>query len=300
LEWVAAGAGAAIGREISAGIPGWTGQGEVWSGSWRWWPDRPRVAASLAGPAIGLVSGTWRIDVAREVQSYRAPDGGTIREKQLSGGVSVENWLTPNLRYDIGAGLEAWDDRARTVSGRMTIDRRWLDDRLAASAAFQAHVPLGSTSSFRSMRLMVTLRTDTPRPPHRVVSMAHAGVEGVTGGAPRALWPGAGEGLARARLLRAHPLLNGGIIAGPAFGRSLAFATIETTRWLEGSLLAPIGIAVFGDAARVWRRDSPVGAAFQLDAGIGLRVRGSSRTFRIDFGWGLREGGHALTFGYTP
>src|SRR5204862_7999049 len=49
-EWAVASAQAGLDREISATIPGATGQGEVWMAGWRWWEDRPRVAVSFAAP----------------------------------------------------------------------------------------------------------------------------------------------------------------------------------------------------------------------------------------------------------
>ena len=48
--------------------------------------------------------------------------------------------------------------------------------------------------------------------------------------APFAVWPGAGTGHGRDVLLRAHPLLDDGVIRG-VFGRRLAHAGTEWRRW---------------------------------------------------------------------
>ena len=59
--WLAVGARAAIGREVRATVPGWSGHGEVWKGSWRWWSNRPRLAMDFTAPRVGLVRGVARV-----------------------------------------------------------------------------------------------------------------------------------------------------------------------------------------------------------------------------------------------
>jgi hypothetical protein len=119
-----------------------------------------------------------------------------------------------------------------------------------------------------------------------------------------ALWPGAGDGHARAPLLRAHPLLHEGVINGPAFGERLTYATGEIQRWtgLRGSWL-PVRFAIAGfvDLARASRRaPAASGDPFQIDAGIGVRVKvpGQKGTLRVDIGRGVRDAAQALTLGW--
>jgi hypothetical protein len=297
-EWVWQGAETAINREVSSKVPGWSGQGEVWSVAWRWWPERPRAAFSFAAPSTGRLRGVWRIDLQQEAQSYRA-GAHTFREKRRSGGIALADWLAPNLRYEVSAGLDAWDDR-RTVSGGIAVERRWLHDRAELSLGARVYLPIANASGFRSTQATVSYRTSTA--PRGVVTLVRAGADGITTHGPRGLWPGAGEGLVRAPLLRAHPLLDGGVVAGPAFGRRLAYATVETTRWLDRPMALPIGVALFADAAHASRRDGgTTGRPLQIDAGIGIRIRvpGGDRSLRIDYARGLRGAGQALTIGYA-
>jgi hypothetical protein len=92
-------------------------------------------------------------------------------------------------------------------------------------------------------------------------------------------------------LLRAHPLLADGVIQGPAFGRTLQFATAEAARWFSRPALLRLAVAGFVDAARARRQQTDV------DAGTGVRVRvpGIDETLRADIARGIRDGAWAFT-----
>src|SRR5439155_6568525 len=85
---------------------------------------------------------------------------------------------------------------------------------------------------------------------------AMAVAERASADAPLALWSGAGEGRVREPLLRAHPLLAGGVVnAGPGspFGRTVVSTSIEGRRWLDRPRLVQCAIATFADTARTSR-----------------------------------------------
>lgn len=127
-----------------------------------------------------------------------------------------------------------------------------------------------------------------------------AGVETVSDRAPLALWPGAGEGRARSALLRAHPLLRDGVVTGPVFGHGLAYANVEAQRQLKTSWPVGLAVAGFADLARATRTSTPAADNWQLDAGIGLRVKvpGQKGALRVDVARGVRDGAHAFTIGW--
>src|SRR5262249_19856579 len=107
-----------------------------------------------------------------------------------------------------------------------------------------------------------------------------------------------GDGRARQPLLRAHPLLNDGIIEGPMFGRHVSTVSAEAVQWR--SLQAPIsvGLAAFADFARATDRlPGATGEPVQLDAGGGVRRRlpGSDGAFHLDVARGLRDGDMAVS-----
>ncbi len=130
-----------------------------------------------------------------------------------------------------------------------------------------------------------------------------SGLTHATARAPLDLWPGAGTGFGREPLLRAHPLLDHGVIAGPAFGRRLAHATVEFAPVLVTRAAATLRLAAFVDSARVWERLRPGDAgAWHADAGTGLRLSlpGRAGRVRLDLARGLRDGRMAVSAAWDP
>ena len=313
IEWAAAGMQAALDRELAITVPGWSGQGDLWTGSWRWWDHRPRVAFSFATPHAGTLPGVWRVEGSWEVQTYGLPggraNGPTLRQERAHGGVAIADWLNGNLRYELTAGLDSWNGARRTASVGALLDRRWARDRLSIAADATVGMPLTTDPGFRSAGLRVMFRSSTTDTGRQVNAASGAsvgalvltgGINAVSAATPLALWPGAGEGHARRALLRAHPLLVDGVISGPMFGERLAYANAEAQHWFEKPLLVRIGVAAFTDVARVWRPLSSTGNPFQVDVGLGLRLRvpGRQGILRVDYGRGIRDGADALTFGW--
>ncbi len=297
-EWTAAGVQAVVDREIAADIPGGTGQGELWAASWQWWRDRPRVAASFSAPVVGL-RGALRVDGAWDVQSYET-DGSIMREEHSIGALTFSQWATAGLYYSLSAGLSSWSSGNRTVSVGGLVEPRFLGDRLSLAAAGMHSTPLGTSGpSFRSGSLGVSFVSSAE--PAGLVGRALVSLDIATSGAPLAFWGGAGEGRARPGLLRAHPLVERGTVAGPVFGRRVSIASAELTRWFAPPSLPRVGVAGFVDAAGAWRRlPGASGQSVQIDAGAGLRLRlpGRYATLRVDYGRGLRDGAHAVTVGW--
>jgi hypothetical protein len=115
------------------------------------------------------------------------------------------------------------------------------------------------------------------------------------------LWPGAGAGHARSVLLRAHPLLEDGVIVGEVFGRRLGHGGLELERWLPAGV-GPLRLALvaFADWAASGRRMASRGSSAQIDVGAGMRVGlpGQSGLLRVDAARGLVDGSFALSMGW--
>jgi hypothetical protein len=115
--------------------------------------------------------------------------------------------------------------------------------------------------------------------------------------APQSLWSGAGTGHARRLLLRAHPLLDDGVIVGDVFGPRLIHAGFEWRRGIASLGPLSLQLAAFGDAARASHPDRSSTA--HLDVGMGLRVRiAGEGTMRLDFARGLDDGRQAASVGW--
>ena len=301
-EWIAASVRAGLDREIAATIPGPTGQGEVWTASWRWWEDRPRVAVSFAAPRRGRLPGVWRVDGSWDTQTYALATiaGEHVRESRVHGAVSFSSWMASHMRYSFTGGIDSWNGARRDALLGASLEHRSSGDRVSLATEATRWVPLSGDRGFSSLAARVQLRASAAA--QRWEHHAVAGVERTTDTAPLALWGGAGEGRVRSPLLRAHPLLTGGIVnAGgdSAFGRTLMSGTIEARRWLDRPRLPQIGFAMFSDVARS-SRSSVNESLFNVDVGAGVRIRvpGWQSALRVDVAHGLRDGRHALTLGW--
>ena len=303
MEWAGAGARAAINREIGVEIPGQTGQGETWSASWRWWNNRPKVAAGFAAPRIAGLFGVWRVDGSWETESYTTGAPDLLHETHGHGALTVSDWISGAVRYSLSAGVDSWGS-LKAVSAGAALERRWLDDRLALTATATHWQPVAGgdqVSSFNTLGAEARLSSSTALRGWRY--QATAGMDRVSDNAPLTLWPGAGEGWARTPTLRAHRLLDDGAIdvsGGSAFGRSLGYGNVEAQRWLERPAIVKLGFAGFVDVARANRQLTSGPGIAQTDLGGGLRLRwpGDSRVLRIDVARGLHDGATALTVGW--
>jgi predicted double-glycine peptidase len=302
IGWTAAGLRAAVDREATVSLPGFSGQGDLWSASWRWWPNRPRAAFEVAAPRPAGLPGIWRVGGSWDAETYANGGGAAVvtRQTHAHGGLDVGDWATPNLRYSLGTGLDVWDGTRKAASVSGALERRLFRDRLAMIVDAAKWMPLQGGTGFSAIGARATAHSTTPR--HDWGYGAALGVQRVGDEAPLDLWPGAGDGHARAPLLRAHPLLDGGIIdtsTRSAFGRSLIYANLDAQHWFAQPSVLRLGLGAFIDAARSSRRISN-GSVGLVDAGFGLRVKlpASDRILRVDLAHGLADRSMALTVGW--
>ena len=299
--WAVSAAETIVNRELTIEVPGTTGQGELWTASWRWWNDRPRAALSFAMPHAGWLPGVWRVEGSWERQTYGigTSAGAAVREERAHGDLSIADWLTADLRYEISAGMDSWNGTRRAASLGGRLERRLFEDRLSIAADATTWVPMSGDPAFHTAGVRATFHSSTASTGW--VALAGGGFNAASASAPLALWGGAGDGHARAPLLRAHPLLHDGIISGPIFGQRLAYGNGEVLRWIGTSSLVRVAIAGFVDLAAASQRGAAAtGEPFQIDAGVGLRLRvpGQRGTLRVDVGHGVRDANNALTFGW--
>ena len=194
--------------------------------------------------------------------------------------------------------------RAASIGG--SLERRWLGDRLAVSGTATSWLPIAgdaAVTGFDAIGTRVSVGTHPVARGWRF--LAAAGVDRVSDNAPMTLWPGAGEGWARSPLLRAHPLLDDGVIdvsGRTVFGRSVRYASAEAQRWLDRPVLTRVGVAAFVDVAQASRQLTPTtDGRTQADVGTGLRIRlpGDARILRVDFAHGIRDGANAFSLGWV-
>lgn len=302
---VALAARTAIQRELRLDVAAPTGSGELWSAAWRWWEARPRVTFGLAVPAVpglpGVVSvqGLWEHASYAVVERSGSGDASrVVRQERRRASFGLADWATGRLRWTAGAAMDRWDDDSHAAVDA-GLEMHVAGDRVAFRLDAAAWTPIGSGRRFATSAASVALRSTTAstRPQWSAVG----GLSAATSASPYDLWPGAGVGLARTPLLRAHPLLDDGVVTGVAFGRQLAHASLEYQHPLATRPIGTLLAAAFLDTARAWRGTAGRAAGQgQVDVGAGLRVAlpGAVGTLRLDLARGLADGRMVLSAGW--
>jgi len=304
---LATGLRAALQREVALTAVSPFHLGETVSASWRWWELRPQVAFRFAGPIEIGPPAIWTVDVAWQEESFRPSVVGRPDRDPLAGGpthiveerrgavIGTSIWLEPWIRAHMRGGTERWDGRGSFIRTGAGFDIRAAGDLFGFATNVDGWHSLDGRPGFARITADVAFKT---RPELQgVVLTLRAGLESVDLEAPSTLWPGAGTGFARQNLLRAHPLLDDGVITGPAFDRQLATGGAELVYWLNIGSGFRFGGAGFLDLARTWgvrRADSLV------DIGFGLRLGTSAReaVLRIDVATGLDDDEFAVSAGW--
>jgi len=301
---VAAAARAWLWHEIELDVAAPSGSGELWTVAWRWWEARPRLAFALAVPAAFRLPGVTTIEGFWERQSYATPTlegSGTAaihREERRRAALSVADWATSHVRWEAGAAFDRWAQDSH-LSVDAALDLRLADDRVSIGIDTAAWAPIGSGGRFVRGGVSSAWRStrDSDRPSWSIL----AGLAATSAAAPFDLWSGAGTGHARTPLLRAHPLLDAGVISGSVFGRRLVHGTVEYQHPLLTAHGGAIRLAAFADTARAWRQigddDRP---PWHTDVGAGIRVAlpGNGSTIRVDVARGLRDRRVVLSAGW--
>ena len=285
-------------REAAVTIVSPSGSGEAWTASLRWWEHRPKVAFGYEAPTP--FGGIWGVSVFDERQAY-ADTRGAFDESQRRASFHITNWTLAGLRWEASVALDRFSGadghsslRAAATAGGLRY--RFLGERAftelgAGLWAGQVKTwTLGVGSEWRS-----TVRNEGN------VVIARAVDSIAAPNAPFALWPGAGTGQGRDGLLRAHPLIDDGVIRNAVFGRHVINGGLEGRHWMQPAHKpVRLGPAIFVDAGRAFRGlDSSV-ERWQYDVGAGFRLAiPGSGVLRIDVAHGLRDGRNAVSMGWS-
>lgn len=292
------GARALVSDEARIDVHGALGQGERFGVAWRWKPARPSVAFGAAFPAPAWLPGIVAFDALWERQTYAMAGPGPNGEREQDRRrlvIGLSDWATSRLQWHVRAGTDRFDRRAH-ATGDAGLEVRLAGDRVAVSASGQGWLPSGAGERFGAARAAVAFRsTSASRRPAWFFTTA---VEAATTQAPLAVWPAAGTG-GRGSLLRAHPLLEADVVAGPLFGRRVSTSTLEYWRPIRDVFGQGLYLAAFSDAARAWHRlDRPGASRLYLDAGLGVRLTTFGGTLRADVARGVRGGGTTWSAGF--
>ena len=285
---------AAIDREVRVAIGSVTGGGEAFGVGWRWWERRPALAVTMSMPSPNdRVGAVWTVNAEYDQQTYGGID---VEERRRSATFSAADWIGDRWRWEAGAGVARWSGRDLSVGVNGGLARHAADDRWRIQSALQVYaggVDTASASLFSEWR--------SKGAPQGTVWHARGGLDLTGDSAPLSLWPGAGTGHGRSPLLRAHSLLDDGIIQEGVFGRTLAHGGIEWRRWIQpGVRIWRIAPAVFIDVARAWRTTDGFDTRAHADVGAGVRMNvPGGGALRVDVARGLRDGKMAVSAGWS-
>lgn len=253
-----------------------TATGDAARAFWRWQPNRPQVSLAAAAPrALGL-PGIVTAEVLWEEQSYRvrpgAREGAVIREGRTRASLSLYDWWRADSKLGVSLAIDESSGRGRSLSISGSADQRFAGDRVSVSGRLSGWAR-GSGPPFYagSLRLSARSRVTVGEGPLLRLDLTY---EAASARAPLALWAGAGTGLGRDLLVRAHPLVHDGIVDGRSFGRQILRGGVEGEA--PAVHLGPVRLsaALFVDSARVLAPLPDVSSRQTfVDLGAGLRVR---------------------------
>lgn len=298
-DWAVVGGRAVFAGDLKVDVAGPFGAGEVFSGTFRWAQNRPKIGFGLAVPGLGPLPGITGFEGFWERQMYAVPstDALAVRETRQRAGIAVADWATSWLAWRAGTAFDRFSE-GNTMAVNAGVDLRLWNDLVAVLAGTEMWTRTDNGARFTSTDLLATWRSSRePLSPWTAL----AGTTIATDGAPLALWPGASAGRGRGILLRAHPLHDDGIVTSEVFGRRIVYTSVERQHPLKTLKIATIGVAGFVDAAKVWQRPDDLGSSrFHVDVGGGLRINAprAGGMIRLDLGYGLRDGEAQLSAGW--
>jgi hypothetical protein len=290
LQLAATGLRAATDREVVLRVASPSGGGELWTGSWRWWENRPRGSVGLSAPSA--YGGIWSVEGFGERQTYGFSDA-QISERRRGVLLSAADWITGTIRIGGGLAFDRWDSGGTgSVLGGVARSFGSSHGIVAVDGQVMAGIHRAAVVNAGAEWKSTVERTGSGW-------LLRGGFSAATARAPLALWPGAGTGQGRDPLVRAHPLLHDGVIRG-VFGRRLAHGSAEWRLW-RGPVFKVVRVApaAFVDLARAFNPPAFGDGRAHVDVGAGLRIAvPGAGVLRVDLAKGLRDGATALWFGW--
>ena len=282
-----------------------TGQGELWTGHWRWEYARPRVLLRVDRPAaLGLqgvlgIEGAWeRVRLALDTTATTG-----VEDTWRSVSVGFGGWVTAGIRPMAAIRVERWSANRDYLAVSAGAELRARGDRFTVSASTEHAAPLSAHPSYSRASARALWASSLGL--GRAAWSTRLGFEWVTTDAPLGSWPMAGGDLSWAIPLRAERFARGARLRGRMAGRGIIHAGLAGDVPVEriGPIILAAGL--FLDGARVVAAADGTGEdRFYLDGGAGLRIgvaEGELGVLRIDLARRLRgDRRSALTVGVHP
>jgi hypothetical protein len=292
LSLAAIGLSAAVSRELRITTGSVFGGGERINVVWRFWPRRPRLAATIEAPAPW--GGLWSAEAYSERQPFDAPQ--VPRAERTGARLRVSDWATARWRWTLAGGVDEWSGSGARGAAGASLHFASVDGRIDSSV--DANLWSGG-SSYATTHINLRAQSSTDR--QGLVYSVLVGVETASPMTPMNLWPAGDTGHVHGTLLRAHPVLSEGRLRVERLGRAFAHGSIEARRWWRITGPVRAAAAAFTDIGRTaWRADDE--PRTDVDVGVGGRfvVAGIPGVFRADLARGLRDATTAISLLYEP
>lgn len=299
LYWGIVGARAAIARDLPLTFASLFGAGDRLDVLWRFQPRREHVGAALSVPAPRGLPGNIELFGLWERQTFADRlTATTSEERRRRGGFALSDWATGWLKWRAGAAIDRVDDR-RSIALAASADVRLAADRVSLGVAHEHWLGNGGAGAFARDEFRVAFRSSADASRARLV--AAGSVTDVGTPAPRALWPGADANFSREGTLRAHPLIDDGVVTAATFGRRLGALTLSYEHPLKTLPAASIAGAAFVDVAEAWHAENGLPSTALVDLGVGLRIRARrAGSIRLDLAVGATDGRVRVSAGFMP
>jgi hypothetical protein len=292
--------------EIRLDIANLTGQGDVWTGAYRWSGPRRRVIGRLES-AVPHLPGVVSLEGLFERQTYLVPALGTVVEGRRRVSATVTDWRTSWWRWSGGAAFDRIAERNH-LGFDGGIDLRALRDHLSFIGTGSVWTPLQTGEAFASGQTrdwfasgLTAVAWRTATEPVPLLFHGDVGFAAATAASPLAVWPGSHTNPDRGGSMRAHPMREDDIISGEVFGRRIAFATVTSEQLVMERKFGRVSIAEFVDMGRAWDRLAGLDTSLlHVDIGVGLRFASAKAggIIRLDIARGVRDGRNHFSAGY--
>jgi predicted double-glycine peptidase len=282
---------ALMARELFLPVYSAIGGGERVSLTYRFWHGRPRVALDVTAPAPW--GGQWGALAAWERQPFDVPVLPTIERRTAR--LTWSDWLLPALKITARSGADRWTTRsgAQGMVGGTALAASGAD-RMRAQIDVDAWF---GSDAFTMTQAVVRGRSSAAR--RGLVLSAEAGAGWTGAVTPPDMWFGGDTGQGRPVFLRAHRLVEDGLMVVDRIGRTIVHGGAEAQYWRPWSRfqVAPV---VFVDVVHLDRRAVP-GTRGDVDVGAGVRLAGfGGGVLRLDLARGLRDGDMRVSAGFQP
>jgi len=291
--------------DLTLEVPGLLGEGELFQVGGRWRSPRREMgilfaAAPSFAPGVVTVQGAWGREVFAGPEGMVEPSARGPREREEWTRVSLglRDWIRPDLEAGLRILTGRWKARGRFVglgaSSFVLREGATLGIRLRAEGwkgmdGHNSFAVLDGEARWRTSRL----------PGTSLSAESRAGLALTSVGAPRSMQPGAGLGIIRPYLLRAHPLTQDGAVREERLARGIGYAgaTLLGPAWRTGPIRFVAG--PFADLAAPWGDQTAQG--WDLDVGLTARVSvlATGGWLQFSVARGLRDGAHAVSLSWT-